>query len=128
MSEAVIRLTPRSQMPRLMLAAGDLINPVLAEHLGGAFRILGQVGMLDQLETVIQDEQPDVLLLSRHLPGAYDVRAVVGTLRKAAPNCRITLLLGEMDGQARQLVHIAAQVCASHARIHIGQVPRAELT
>ena len=109
MSETVIRLTPRSQMPRLILAAGDLINPVLAEHLGGAFRILGQVGMLDQLETVIQDEQPDVLLLSRHLPGAYDVRTVVGALRKAAPNCRITLLLGEMDGQARQLVQMAAQ-------------------
>ncbi|WP_020375089.1 AAA family ATPase [Sulfobacillus thermosulfidooxidans] len=109
MSEAVIRLTARSQMPRLILAVGDPVNGVLADHLQGAFRIIHQVALLDALETLVQDEQPDVLLLSRHLPGTQDVRHILGKLRKAAPACRITLLLGSMDPGAHQLVQLAAQ-------------------
>lgn len=107
--EAVIRLTPRSQMPRLILAAGDPVNGALAEHLGGTFRILRQVAMLDGLEDIVRDEQPDVLLLSRHLPGSQPVSSIIRALREGAPGCRITLLLGELDGAAQHLVELAAK-------------------
>lgn len=112
--EAVIRLTPRSHMPRLILAAGDPVNGALVEHLGGTFRILRQVAVLDGLESIVRDEQPDVLLLSRHLPGSQPVSAIIRALREGAPQCRITLLLGELDGAAQQLVELAAKYGIYH--------------
>lgn len=109
MSETVIKLTPKSQMPRLVLALGDSVNATFAEHFGGTFRIVGQVGVLDQLEAVVQDQAPDVVLLSRYLPGAVPVTTVLSALRRGTPECRIALLLGALDDEGRRWVKMGAE-------------------
>jgi len=111
LADSVIRFNLRgaAAQPSLVLAVGEHLNPTLAQHLEGDFRILRQVSMLDDLVTALKEEKPDTALVSRYLPGSGDILSALPAIRRAAPNCRIALLLGEPDEEGRTLVQAGAQ-------------------
>ncbi len=111
MAESVIRFNLRgtAAQPSLVLAVGEHLNATLAEHLEGDFRVLRQVSMLDDLVNVLKEEKPDSVLVSRYLPGSGDILSSLPAIRRAAPNCRIALLLGEPDEEGRAIVQAGAQ-------------------
>lgn len=111
MPDSVIRFNLRGAAAQLslVLAVGEHLNATLAQHLEGDFRVLQQVSMLDDLVNVLKEEKPDTALISRYLPGSGDIMSALPTIRRAAPGCRIALLLGEPDAEGRAIVQAGAQ-------------------
>ncbi len=111
LSDSVIRFSLRgvAAQPSLVLAVGEHLNPTLAQHLEGDFRLLRQVSLLDDLVNALKEEQPDTALVSRYLPGSGDLRSTLPAIRRAAPNCRIVLLLGDLDDDGRAVIQSGAQ-------------------
>ena len=111
MAESVIRFNLRGAAPQpsLVLAVGEHLNPTLAHHLEGDFRLLRQVSLLDDLVATLKEEQPDTALVSRYLPGSGNLLSTLPMIRRAAPNCRIVLLLGDLDDEGRAIIQTSAQ-------------------
>lgn len=110
MSQPVISLSLRQQLPTVALAAGHL-NAALAQLLDGAYRVVGQAPVPDALEAVLREQQPDAVIVSRYAverESAQPLDALLAAWRRAAPAARFVWLLGAVDDQARALVRTAA--------------------
>lgn len=98
-------------MYSLFLAAGSA-NQSIRQVVEDGFRVQGAAATLDDLVRALEGGGgvPDVILLSRYLPGGRDLQDVLPQLRALAPESRIVLLLGSMDAEALDLLRAAGNL------------------
>ncbi len=65
------------------------------------------VQLTNHLLEAMSEIGPELVLLSRHLPGEEPVGLILLTLRKNHPRTRVILLVGELDDEGQELVEIA---------------------
>jgi len=93
----------------MVLATGDHLNGPLADVYGAQYRVARLVTLTDEVEAVVTAERPDIVVLSRYLPGHTPLAAVLPAVRKAVPSARVALMVGPLDAEARQLIGEGAQ-------------------
>lgn len=96
---------------RVLLAVGPAVEPALraflAEVLADGFEVVGAVEVLDDLPARLAELRPNLVVVSRHLPGSVPAREVLLPARRAWPGAKVVLLAGPEDDEGRALVAAA---------------------
>ena len=100
----VVQMT-QAKPRRLLLATGV---PNFKDHLPSEYQVVADVALLEQVVEAIRAHLPDVVLLNRHLPGGGSLVETLPQIRLAAPDARIVILLGKVDDEAAEIVHVAS--------------------
>ncbi|MCY0886827.1 MAG: hypothetical protein OWV35_13305 [Firmicutes bacterium] len=99
----------REPLPTLVVALPDPAARDLAERLAGSYTIAATCTWLDQVPETVATVRPWGLVLFARLAGAERLDPVLARVRQAAPACRVVLLLGPVDAEARQWARVAAR-------------------
>ncbi|MHB1926580.1 MAG: hypothetical protein ACYCRD_04860 [Leptospirillum sp.] len=77
-------------------------------YLGPEYSVVGEVSQLEGIVQAIEEQEPDIIMVSRYLPGAVSLAEMLPEIRRAAPNARIVILLGKTDDEAAGIVQVAS--------------------
>lgn len=78
------------------------------EHaLAALVDVVGTAQLTDQVLEVVYEAKPDVLILSRFLPGTVSIAKLLLILRQQCPATRIIFLLGADDEEAEDIRNLA---------------------
>ncbi len=103
------RLTENDMLRGVLLLAVD--SPGMEEwvrsNFGRRMDLPPPVQLTNHLLEAVTETEPDLVILSRHLPGDEAVGAVLPVLRRRHPRARVILLVGELDDEGQELVELA---------------------
>lgn len=98
-----------SNEPQTIFIAGGQARDAIEELVEEEFKVVGGAALMDQVVEGVEAFTPDVIVINRYLPGSVTLAEVIPQVRKAAPNSRIVLLIGDDDPEGRRFVGIGAQ-------------------